>query len=335
MKFFISTDTHAMLPVAHRLRLEGHDVETVVHKARFRKAWAGKQVNWGKEGGKIRPEDLAPIPEQVARGELVALVDSPWWTENVFKGPGVFGALKDYGTTIHPLRAGGWFNGSELHAIHFLVYDMGAWPNRTGPMVPGALTLIRDDSPDADFKAAIKQELEAELKARDFKGLINVGLIEDNEGTLKIDGLQAGWPFLHLHAFLSEVEDFGSVLVGTKEPVLTSKFVTVVPVTLPPWPNHGTAASKDLVIEGLTPQQTGRVFWHDMRVDSEARQLLTAGLDGLVGVCRGAAQSPVLAQARCLEVAARISLPEKQWRADAGSAVAAAVSRLEVAGLVV
>ena len=40
MKFFISTDTHAMLPVAHRLRLEGHDVETVVYKARFRKAWS-------------------------------------------------------------------------------------------------------------------------------------------------------------------------------------------------------------------------------------------------------------------------------------------------------
>lgn len=333
-KFFISTDTHAMLPVAHRLRLEGHDVETVVHKARFRRAWEGKQDNWGKDGGKIRPDDLTPITGQIAAGELTALVDSPWWTENVFKGPRLFGALKNEPPNIHPLRAGGWFDGTTLHALHFLVYDVGAWPYRTGPAVPGALTLIRDDSPDADAKSAMRQQLESELKARDFKGLVNVGLIEDNEGGLKADGLQAGWPFLHLHAFLSEVEGFGDVLQGAV-PVLPMKYVTVVPVTIPPWPNHGTAAEKDALVEGLTPQQQSRVFWHDIRVLPEERKVLTAGLDGLVGVVRGAAQSPVLSQARALEVAAKIILPQKQWRPDVGQTVGAAVASLEMAGLVV
>ena len=73
----------------------------------------------------------------------------------------------------------------------------------------------------------------------------------------------------------------------------------------------------------------GRVFWHDVQVDPEAGKLTTAGLDGLVGVVRGAADTSELALVRALEVALRIELPEKQFRSDAGRRVQSVLSELE------
>jgi hypothetical protein len=142
-----------------------------------------------------------------------------------------------------------------------------------------------------------------------------------------VSGMTAGWPFLHSHAFLSELEDFAGLLSapvleattdGASPPVLLpKKFVTVLPVSRPPWPTRKARFRFDLApIEGLTPEHMGRVFWHDVQVNPEAGKLTTAGLDGLVGVVRGAADTSQLALVRALEVALRLQLPEKQF-ADA------------------
>jgi len=72
------------------------------------------------------------------------------------------------------------------------------------------------------------------------------------------------------------------------------------------------------------------MFWFDVLVDHEARKLRTAGLDGLLAVATGAADSsPALARARALELAVRLEIPEKQWRADTGLTVEAVLSTLE------
>lgn len=332
MKFFISTREHGLLPVAHRLRLEGHDVEVLVHKPKYRKAWGGKITTFGKDAGVVKPGDLGDLPERVSSGEFIGLVDQVSWTLDQFAGPKTHGVLDTQKPTTG-FRAGGWFDGNHISAPHFLIYDMGAWTGGMGPLVPGGVTLVRDDAPDTEGKTAFREQLESELKARDFKGLFNVGLLEDPETGLKLDGMEAGWPFGQVHAFLSEVEGFGEVVSGNADPILPKKFVTVIPVSVPPWPNRGVAAESEIPIQGLTPQQVGHFFWHDMQVHQEHRELRTAGLDGLVGFARGAGQSPELARTRAVELAARVLLPAKQWRPDAGSLVPQVLAKMEEIGI--
>ena len=72
-----------------------------------------------------------------------------------------------------------------------------------------------------------------------------------------------------------------------------------------------------------------RTFFHDIQADQESRALQTAGLDGWVGVTRGAADSFELAQARALEAVAGLQFPEKQFRQDVGQRVRHVLGLLE------
>jgi hypothetical protein len=353
-KFLVLSHTHSLLPFAYRLQTQGAEVQPVVTVAAFEAAWHGKmEPSPRDQKGRLDQDWLNKVAQIAHEDESIVITDD-WKLQALFrewdstrsrahKPLRIYGVHQQQHTVVggltSGLRLGGWFDGEHLHGHHALVVDRGAWPGGMGPEIDGAMTMVRIDDPNTtnEFNRLATVWVE-ELKAANFRGLVQFGLnFQTEHGEPEIDGMSAGWPFLHTHAFLSELEDFSGLLTngpgaraeeGT--PLLPRKFVVVLPLSRPPWPTRKARFRFDLApVEGLTPTQTGRVFWHDVQVDQEAGRLSTAGLDGLVGVVRGAADTSELALGRTLEVALRIHLPEKQFRSDCGRRVQLTLSELE------
>jgi hypothetical protein len=322
--YLVITHHHGLLPFANRLKAQGHDVDTVVWRQRFEKAWDGKiSPTIRRSKGEVHEETLDVCREQVSNGDSILLTD-------VFGLEGFVGnCFPRLAPDVEPtsaIRLGGWFNGENATGLHLLIYDQGAWPGGMGLNVPGGLTMvIPDDLSEVDLGP-----VEEILKGQNFQGLFNLGIEQDmSTAEVKFQGLDAGWPFLHSHAFVSELENFHQILAEGEVPIYTPgvKFVTVVPVTIPPWPIAGKAES--LPIQGLTRQDTANYFWHDVVVDTKTATLQSAGLDGLLGVARGAGYSHDLARAIALGRAGRLQVPEKQFRPDAGATVGPVIALLE------
>lgn len=348
-KFLIISRTHSLLPLAHRLKLEGHDVEALVSVPAFERAWAGKLRKVLRNSkGEVNPENLESVVRVAESGELTLLIDD-WGLETVFRNAprkyGVYRAKFPVGTSYSDkhtvpdqwdepkvfLRLGGWFTGEKLQALHGLIVDRGAWPGGMGPEVDGAGVMIRIDNPaTAEAGEALLQPYLQQLKSQGFRGLVQFGILFDTRsGEPEVQGVLAGWPWLQTHSFLSDLEGFGDILLGRKDPVIPKKLTTVVPISRPPWPARKARFRKPVKIENLTDQQMARVFWHDVRVDEQAHELWTAGLDGLVGVSRGSADTLELSKGLALEPAARVTLPEKQYRTDVGAQVPVVLGHLE------
>ena len=343
MRFLVLSHTHSLLPFAYRLQLSGAEVQPVVTVAAFEAAWRGK-IEAVKRDSKGRV-DLSFV-EDYDQADTIILTDD-WKMQQHFSHwqavhHNVFGVTQQRSgqtdSATGAIRIGGWFTGEKLIAPHLLIVDRGAWASGIGPAVDGSLTLVRVDNEETikNNEALVEPHLD-ELKSSGFRGLVQFDLnFQTSDGEPEVSAVVAGWPFLHTHAFLSELEDFSGLLEsGTNPPastqgLLPKKFVTVVPISRPPWPTRKARFRFDLVpIEGLTPLQMGRVFWHDVQMDTEAGRLTTAGLDGLIGVARGAADTNELALVRALEIALRIRLPEKQFRTDAARKVQSALAELE------
>jgi len=193
--------------------------------------------------------------------------------------------------------------------------------------------------PGSDIELSLAGELWAtvveELKARDFRGLVSADVEQSLEtGLLHVTRWEAGWPWLHTHAWLSELENLGAVLSGTPpHHAEGSRYVVALPVTIPPWPVwpvQSQAIAATPVVEGLTKQELGKLFWHDVVVDAESQVLQGAGLDGLLGVARGSAHSFELARVQALDLANRIQVLGKQFRPDVGSSVPGVLGVLEL-----
>lgn len=350
MKFLVLSHTHSLLPFAYRLQLQGHEVQPVVVVRAFEAAWRGKmEPSPRDEKGRLDEKFLERLAHKVFDAKVVVLTDD-WKLQQKFSemsaqgswAPKIFGVHAQHHTTESGLpssiRIGAWSDGENLYGHHILVVDRGAWDGGLGPEVDGALTIIRIDEPETVFMLDQLADVKSvELNKAGFRGLVQFNLnFQTASGQPEVDGMVAGWPFLHSHAFVSEIEDFAGLLSGATvdienpQELLPRKFVTVLPVSRPPWPTRKARFRFDLApIEGLTSEQMGRMFWHDVQVDAEAGKLSTAGLDGLVGVVRGAADTSELARVRALEVAIRISLPEKQFRSDAGNRVQSVLAELE------
>jgi len=348
MRFLVLSHTHPLLPFAYRLQLSGAEVQPVVTVAAFEAAWRGKMDPSPRDPkGRLDPQWLETLAKEASNVNTTVLTDD-WKLQELFLRAGVpaermFGVSQQHHTVVdglvHPLRFGGWFDGSSLLAPHALVVDRGAWPSGMGPAIDGALTLIRVDNLETQsFLSELAKERLSELEAQGFRGLVQFSLnFQTESGEPEVADMVAGWPFLQTHAFISELEDFSSLLAVGAKPLSTDlpqllprKFVTVLPISRPPWPTRKARFRFDLVpIENLTSAQMGRVFWHDVQVDQEAARLTTAGLDGLIGVIRGAADTSELALARALEVALRVRLPEKQFRSDCGRLVQPTLAELE------
>lgn len=341
MKVLVASLRHGLFPLAHRLRREGHDVEALSWRPRFERAWDGSFRKLLRHSdGTLDADALRPMVEAARRGEAAILTDVRRVAELFAGTPRLF-AQVDLGLPkpVDRLLLGGWYDGEHIQAPHLLVADQGVWTGGGGPTWLGGLTLVRLGSNQTggvghtfpSFVGGAVRAATERLKSASFKGLFHLDVLEEpTTGELHLHGLSAGWPFLHLHAFVAELENLDGILTG-EIPRLTHKFVTVLPVSVPPWPSEKRSDMEiGVPIEGLTSQQQGRCFFHDITVDVEAHKLRTAGLDGLLCVATGAADStPALARARALELAVRMQIPEKQYRGDVGLQVDAVLATLE------
>jgi len=337
-----------LLPLAHRLRREGHEVDALVWRSRYENAWGGNLQKIARHSdGTLNGDTLRPQVEAAAQGDLCVVTTVKRLAELFHAAPKLFalGTTEQQGTPDRLLFAG-WFNGEAIEAPHLLVADWGVWPGGLGPEIMGGLTLIRlsewkDHGEKINLFAkshgfphflsgAIEAAIER-MKSTSFRGLFHFDVLEvPATGELRLQNLFVGWPWLHTQCFVAELKSLSEVLGGAP-PTLLHKFVSVLPVTVPPWPNEKRSEmDSGAVVEGLTVQQQGACFWFDITVDEKNRQLKTAGLDGLLCVATGASDStPALARARALELAAKIQVPAKQHRWDAFGLVDSVLSTLE------
>lgn len=335
MRFLVASLRHELLPLAHRLKREGHEVEALVWRPLYEHAWEGSVAKIARHSdGTLHKSVLQPHLEAAHRGELTVLTNVRRMADLFAAAPRLYHQLEPHEAPRDVLLLGGWFSGEEIRASHLLVADWGTWAGGLGPPVLGGLTLVRlseSGAPLPTFLRGATQQLTERLKQAGFKGLFHFDVLEDAAtGEMKLGGVSAGWPWLHTQAFVAELKSLSETLLQ-QNPTLLHKFVSVLPVSVPPWPNEkNTKLEVGLPIEGLTVQQQGRCFWYDITVDTESRKLRTAGLDGLLAVATGASDStPALARSRALELAHRFQVPGRQFRPDLGAAVDGALARLE------
>jgi hypothetical protein len=324
MEIVVYSHRHHLTPYYFRLVNQGSPAYLLVHKQPYESALSGKVTPALRgENHELNPETLKVIQDQVASGEAVLLTDLK---KHQFVGGRILG-VREFIPPKGILRLGAWFDGHGFLAHHLLICDEGMWPGGLGPQRLGGLTMVLpreplSDGPVHSLLAPVAESLQG------FVGLVQVGIDLDPEtGGFKAAGTIAGWPWLHSAAFISELENFPAVCYGTEAPVFTrgKRFVTVVPVSIPPYPNPGRAPKVKL--EGLTPQYAAKWFWMDARV--EGNQLWSAGLDGMLGIARGAAGTPELARATAVTLAGTLGVPEKQFRTDTGALVPTVLAQLE------
>jgi hypothetical protein len=331
MPFLVVSHRHEMIPFAYRLKNQGHTTELLVCTERFEKAWEGKFDHVMPAREVRHTENLKPVMQMAERGELHVLCDSLKVSKKFEGIPNFYGTtlVEEYDPPTSLLRLGGWWTGDGWLNPHLLVCDLGAWPGGYGTNVLGGLTLIRLGRENLGlFEEFISPVAETLGKLPDFRGLVQAGVQESAAGRLTLQGASFGWPFLQSHAYVSELENLSTHFVGEPE-ALPERTVTVVPVSLPPWPYTKGVSTEGLVLQGLTPKQVAQVFWHDVRLNTEQRTLSSGGLDGLLGVVRGASHNPRLARSKAIRLAASLSVPEKQFRPDAGGLVDDVLAQLE------
>jgi hypothetical protein len=303
---------------------EGHTVYVVIWRSKYERAWAGRidpVLKFTRDS--IRKETWQPYVERVKAGELTLISNVPKARE-IFEGHGyVWTALDD--SCKDPFRWGGWFDGKDILHEHIVIVDRGAWPGGLGAAVDGSLTLVRaPETPEilADAAEAVREQ----LTTSGYRGLFAVEF-DQVTGVLRPKAIHAGWLPLQLHAFLAEVP-LAPLLLGEPTNPLP-RFAVALPLTLPPWPIADAHYPVDQPVNGLTEAQMGRVWWHDVQFSPEEKSLRTAGLDGLLGICIGAAHNLELARGRALEVAQRLTIDELQYRPDAGAVVPTVLAGIE------
>jgi hypothetical protein len=310
----VCTHKHGLTPFAHRLRTEGHDVEIVVWQPRYNSAWDGQFKEIDRDS-KSRPSKggLTALQEELNKDDEMILLTDIWELGLEATQKFTVGVQEDL-TSL--LRIGVWLHeDGTMDAPHLLIYDYGIWPGGMGRHLPAGVTMVRlvGDAAEMVFDLLLKESIVG-------RGLVEADLTQDEFGELSITAYNVGWQWLQVHAFVSELDNFGALLRGFEPRFIDgSKFVTALPVTIPPWPELGRAA--DAVEIKTTADTRSRTFWHDVALDTETQTLRSAGLDGLLGVSRGAGNSPSLALRQALAVADSIGCPQKQWRPDIGQGV--------------
>ena len=316
-RILVLSHHHELLPFANRLRSEGYHPEVAVWRERYSAAWEGLGLR----------RRLLDYSEQTVE-TTVPTVLSGNHTVQFSSTAKVYGTLVPETVPADAIRFGGWFDGEQVHLKHLLVVDRGAWVGGAGPQVDACATLVwLDPTALVGFLDSSYTEITQYLKDQAFKGLFQFDMKEEPDG-FKRHGLRAGWPPLHTHAFLAELQGFGELLQGGIPTPPSVLYVTALAITVPPWPNPGKSPRQP--ITGLTQTQLGQFFWHDVRQADSGLGLETAGLDGLVGVAIGSSTlTPELARLKAQELAFRIQLTGKQYRTDGGLSVPGVLATLE------
>lgn len=335
MKVLILSHEHALLPYGWRLKREGHDVAALVVKDRYREAWKGRLDPFQLPKDQSLKDAEQEVRGMIEREGWLVLTDSPRWQRTLSGLPTVFGMVRSE-SPPPGMILGAWFDGERFRGPHLGFIEWGLWPGGLGPALPGALTLarIREDFPLVEHLAGLQDE----IKATGERGLVQVGMQINQEGEWEVSGWQLGWHFLHAHAFVSDQTNLGDVLMG-KDPTFPSRFIMVMPVSIPPWPIRCNVPPEQVEVPlgdeqfDLTREDLRSIFFHDIVIDGEG--IRTAKTDGLVAVVRGSGNHFELARARALGLAQKLRLPQKQFRGDAGAHVPAALAQLEALGLLV
>lgn len=329
MKILVVSHQHGLLPFAWRLKREGHEVSTVVVSPRYQAAWAGRLDK--ETTGELKREDLERWKEPAATGELVVLTDSTKAMEAFTGAPMLYGTWTVPGSAPAQLYMGAWFSDmGEWHDPHWFFPDWGLWPGGFGPTVLAGGVLVRTSQA---FKGplVLLDALTDSFTKENYRGLVQLGLQwvpAANE--FQVCGVSGGPTWLHMHAFVAGLTNFGETLGGAVPTFEPKQFVVVAPVSQPPWPIKGAPGSKPTDLN-IPSELTKDCFFH--AISLEGGQLRTAGLDGLIGVVRGSANVLELARAQALKVAAGIGVPERQVRLDVGTRVGEGLAQLETLGL--
>lgn len=306
MAILVNSRRHGMIPFAHRLKIEGHKVVTSISKDNYRRLWDGKAIDYN----------------DTTSDDFEVVVSDIWGDERV----GVYGTyLTSEPTAKSYLRLGWWQTEEGTQYPHLLIYDLGAWPGNMGRLIGGGLTLVHLSGEDI---LGLVSPLIEPLEIEGHLGLVEADLVPDENGDLSLGGYNLGWNWLQAHAFVGPLENLGELLLGQEarfEP--QSKFVSVLPVSIPPWPEHGRKADTPTI--EVTSRVRGCTFWHDVVLDMDAGSIIGGGSDGLLGVVRGAGNHPDLAADAVLTEAREISVPELQWRPDVGRQVTAVLNSIE------
>jgi len=331
VNFLVLSRQHQLLPFAHRLTREGHSARSIIYhsgnKAKYERAYEGVIELLSQRGEKERGQKIKALQQIAADGQTVVLANDTRAVRDFEGAALLYPTIRTKEPAEGALRLGAWFDGESLLAPHLLLVDEGAQAGGLGSREPGSMTMVRLDAFDW-FLDLVESQVD-DLKSRNFRGLVQWGLQDADSRIVLAPGRSLGWPKLHTHAFVSELENFGEILSQERSPEVQTRFTVAVHVSQAPWPHRTQDPWAEVEIQGLSDDLMGRVFWHDVRVDQNARTVQTAGLDGWVGVARGAGDSFELAQSRALGVAGAMVFPEKQFRMDAGARVRHVLGLLE------
>ena len=339
MNFLILSNRHYLLPLANRLTKEGHDTQVLMYHSskgkQYEQAYEGViELAGHRSNNKDWQAKLAALKEMAQEGECIVVTDS-WQASQEFSQAQVLfpmGSLKLTPQPTDSVRLGAWFNGQDFEAEHLMVCELGPWAGGVGQQsVLGGLTVVRLSQHDRTLLPDLTAQAE-DLSERNFRGLVQWSL-DGTSGELKLGSERAlGWQPLHGHAFMNEMDNLGDVMGGGSEAWLPTRFSCVLPVSQPPWPNHPAKFERGYNGPVHLPQEAhGHVLWHDVRVDTEAREVMALGLDGLVGVVRAGFNSFELARETALGVARSMDFPDRQYRVDFGANVPGVLGAMEQA----
>ncbi|GAG03962.1 unnamed protein product, partial [marine sediment metagenome] len=119
--FLVLSHRHEMIPVAHRLRLEGEDVQLIVWPAgksyRFEKAWEGSfpQIVKGSKGD-LDESVINSLAEEAKSGTFSVLTNS-FSARNRFHEAKTLHAAsrtRDISPPRSIVRLGAWFDGERF-----------------------------------------------------------------------------------------------------------------------------------------------------------------------------------------------------------------------------
>ena len=323
-EFMVISREHHLLPLAHKLKnIEGLPTNVIVWKKAFERAWSGLiEKTLSAKHKEIHRENVSKLVEAAAQDNVHVISDVP---SVQFEGPHVYAtADSEFGKAKEGLRVGFWWDGDNVHAPHILCFDMGTNYGGMGLREePGGVTLI-DLSEEARsiWFTAINDEVQDWLRGSDFKGLINVDVIEV-DGRLSLGGWDLGWPKLHTQVFMSAIKgSFSRFLLGNSSIEFSHRYTVALPVSIPPWPNNPESKMRGVSPLNLPIKLNSKlhkhVFFHDVQVDVENKQLSTAETDGLIGVVHASANNAVGAIAKTVQIAGLLEVDNSQYRTDVG-----------------